>query len=468
MYGQENIKDIIVGERHRKDLGDITRLAESIKQVGLLQPVVITPDKKLIAGRRRLKACETLGWEEVPVRVVDVVTAARALDGNQDACIGRGEFAENTCRKDFSVSEKVAIAEAVRDAEQELAQVRQRIGRILGGKARQGKKVESCHRPERAKTRDRLGTLCGMSGRTLEKAAAVVKAASQKPEKYGDLLEEMDRTNKVNKFFKRLQRREAAEQVATRKPIVSNEFRLNEVVCADVLEMLPKIKDETFDAVILDPPYGIGFVYNGVREVADNAQDYWTWFEPIYKELMRVLKPGGLFACWMTYNYLPHAWEWFGKDITLYASCRKMLALCRDTPIHWAYEPIILRHKPGEKPMRPVNQIRSMNWFVSSQEIEPLAKNHPCPKPLDQCEVLVGSYVVEGGFVFEPFAGTAPICCACKKLGRQFLGIERDRSYVELAQKRLLTVEQPANAPHNDEDEDWGDPTPDDDEDWAA
>jgi ParB family chromosome partitioning protein len=64
------LDDIKVGERSRKDMGDIKALAESIKEVGLLHPIVISPEKTLIAGQRRLEAVKLLGWQEVPARVV--------------------------------------------------------------------------------------------------------------------------------------------------------------------------------------------------------------------------------------------------------------------------------------------------------------------------------------------------------------------------------------------------------------
>ena len=57
--------------------------------MGLLHPIVATPDLRLIAGQRRLEACKTLGWREVPVRVVDI------------EAIVYGEREENTARKDF-------------------------------------------------------------------------------------------------------------------------------------------------------------------------------------------------------------------------------------------------------------------------------------------------------------------------------------------------------------------------------
>jgi ParB family chromosome partitioning protein len=68
---QRRIADIIVGIRHRRDLGDIDSLARSIAEVGLLHPVVIRPDGVLIAGARRLAACRALGWSKVPVRIME-------------------------------------------------------------------------------------------------------------------------------------------------------------------------------------------------------------------------------------------------------------------------------------------------------------------------------------------------------------------------------------------------------------
>ena len=84
---------IRIGERDRSDLGNLDELADSIKAVGLLHPVVVTADNELVAGGRRLAAVKQLGWSEVPVTVVDLTTAADVL---------RAELEENTCRKPLS------------------------------------------------------------------------------------------------------------------------------------------------------------------------------------------------------------------------------------------------------------------------------------------------------------------------------------------------------------------------------
>jgi ParB family chromosome partitioning protein len=66
------IAEIIVGDRHRKDLGDIEGLAASIEDIGLLHPIIVDQDGQLLAGGRRLVACKLLGWSEIPVTVVRV------------------------------------------------------------------------------------------------------------------------------------------------------------------------------------------------------------------------------------------------------------------------------------------------------------------------------------------------------------------------------------------------------------
>ena len=93
---------ITIGERTRKDMGDLQGLADSIHELGLLQPIGVTSDNTLVFGQRRLLACrDILEWETIPARTVE-------LDR-----IVLGEFAENEVRKDFTPSERVAILEAI-------------------------------------------------------------------------------------------------------------------------------------------------------------------------------------------------------------------------------------------------------------------------------------------------------------------------------------------------------------------
>lgn len=66
---ERSINSIVVGQRHRHEPGDLTPLVDSMKRVGLLQPVTITPDGYLICGYRRLEAAKRLGWNTLRVWV---------------------------------------------------------------------------------------------------------------------------------------------------------------------------------------------------------------------------------------------------------------------------------------------------------------------------------------------------------------------------------------------------------------
>jgi N6-adenosine-specific RNA methylase IME4 len=188
------ITDIKIGKRHRKNMGDIRTLAASIKEMGLLHPIVVTPDRKLIAGARRLAACESLGWKNVPVTIV-----------NLDQIV-RGEIAENTIRKDFLPSEIDAIRRSIEPIEKAAALKRMSDG----GK---GRKISLP-----SQTRDSIGAFAGTSGRTLDKIAAVVGAAKREPKKYGTLVADMDRTGSVDTSFRRLRIMQQVEAIRLKPP----------------------------------------------------------------------------------------------------------------------------------------------------------------------------------------------------------------------------------------------------------
>ncbi|MEO6891007.1 MAG: DNA modification methylase [Ktedonobacteraceae bacterium] len=69
--GNVPISQIVVRDRKR-ELGDVTPLAESIKSIGLLNPITIQPDGTLIAGYHRLEACRSLGWNRIAANVYDL------------------------------------------------------------------------------------------------------------------------------------------------------------------------------------------------------------------------------------------------------------------------------------------------------------------------------------------------------------------------------------------------------------
>lgn len=62
--------NIIIKDRIREDFGDLQELAIDIAENGLINPPVINQNYELLAGERRLRACQLLGWDEIEVRVI--------------------------------------------------------------------------------------------------------------------------------------------------------------------------------------------------------------------------------------------------------------------------------------------------------------------------------------------------------------------------------------------------------------
>lgn len=90
-----NIEEIVVKERKR-NLGNVQELAESIKKLGLLNPITITNEHVLIAGFHRLEACRLLGHREISVNVTELSDLEAEL----------AEIDENLIRNELTVLEQ--------------------------------------------------------------------------------------------------------------------------------------------------------------------------------------------------------------------------------------------------------------------------------------------------------------------------------------------------------------------------
>jgi N6-adenosine-specific RNA methylase IME4/ParB-like chromosome segregation protein Spo0J len=249
-----NIDQIQIGFRYRKDLGDLRPLAESIAEVGLLHPVVVTPEGRLIAGQRRLEACRHLGWTEIPVTVVDLLQAAR------------GEAHENFIRKDLLPSEIVALKRAIEPLERREA------------RDRQGHRADLCHpatvaegqRAYPGDARDNIARYLGVGRTTIERAEAVVEAAEEQPDEYGHLVEQMDRSGKVAGAFRRLEVLRQAKELHAASP---------------------ELPTGPFQVIVADPPWGYDSGNSlpyptmdiaeikamPVAEIADENAILWLW-----------------------------------------------------------------------------------------------------------------------------------------------------------------------------------------------
>lgn len=222
----------------RKTMRDLPKLARSIdERGGLIQPVVITAANELIAGQRRLAAWPLTRFRDDPIPVYVMPALDSILAGERD---------ENAERLQLTPSEQVALADALRPQAEAAAKERQREhagtapgrGKVKGGSdaggagriqadaewyaddathiaaARLKQSSSSARAPTAA---DRVAVAVGCDRGTLAKAAAVVAAARDEPEKYGRLVDYMDKTGKVDGPFRRLRTARQVEDIAAKK-----------------------------------------------------------------------------------------------------------------------------------------------------------------------------------------------------------------------------------------------------------
>ena len=122
----------------------------------------------------------------------------------------RGEFAENTHRKDFTLSEAVAIKRALEPMERAAAKER-----MLARETAMGRQILQA---VRAVPLDKVASVTGRHRATMAKAEAIVAAAEAEPEKYDKLRADMDRTGRANGPFNRLRMMKQAERIRAEPP----------------------------------------------------------------------------------------------------------------------------------------------------------------------------------------------------------------------------------------------------------
>lgn len=161
------IEKIKIKDRIRKDFGNIQELADDIKDNGLINPPVITPDTyELITGERRIRAMKLLGYKQIEVRPMAVKDAEHQLNL---------EISENEARKDFSKAERIDYTRRLERIESLKAKERQATS--TGGFNPQ--LMETFPQAENGAVRDIVASKLSIgSGKQFEKEKYIVESQS--------------------------------------------------------------------------------------------------------------------------------------------------------------------------------------------------------------------------------------------------------------------------------------------------
>lgn len=209
-----------------------------------------------------------------------------------------------------------------------------------------------------------------------------------------------------------------------------------ELILGDCLEVMREMPDNSVDAVITDPPYGINYASN-MRKVAfevmasdDITNAAWLIF------MTRLLKTGSALYCFSRWDVLgtwKSLFEFFGLSV------KNCLVWDKESygmgDLQGSYAPsheMILFASRGRHLLRggrTTDVIRTKR--VHGNRV------HPTEKPVELMVEIILKSTDEGDTILDPFMGSGTTGVACVQTGRNFIGIEIDPDYFAIAERRI-------------------------------
>ena len=250
---------------------------------------------------------------------------------------------------------------------------------------------------------------------------------------------------------------------------------LNKILLGDCVEVMRGMPDASVDAVFADSPYNLQLgqktLYRPEDQTAARAvRDGWDAFESpaAYNEFTRawvseckrILKPNG--AMWVIGTYhnifqvgaiLQELGFWILNDIVWVKT--NPMPNFRGTRFTNAHETLIWATpvKTGKytfnyETMKKLNdgkQMRSdwnMNICLGEERLKGSDGKslHNTQKPMDLLRRVILSSTKPGDIILDPFVGSGTTAAAARELGRQFIGIDRDETYVNAARERVENI----------------------------
>ena len=189
--------------------------------------------------------------------------------------------------------------------------------------------------------------------------------------------------------------------------------------CEDILPTLPKV-----DAVVTDPPYGIGEAAGksktrkGLGPTIDYGNDDWD-SEPISQEIMDMVRAAGRWNIIFGGNYyaLPPTSCWLVWDKE---NGENDFADCE---LAWTNLP------------KAVRRIKFM-WNGMLRANGEQRGDHPTQKPIGVMKWCI-NHLPKGDTILDPYCGSGTTGVAAVQMGRQFIGIEREEKYFNIACRRI-------------------------------
>jgi len=210
-----------------------------------------------------------------------------------------------------------------------------------------------------------------------------------------------------------------------------------QLILGDCLTEMRKLKDQSIDLVLTDPPYGLQFEYISYIDTRENLYQLIEKFMP---QAIRIAKRAVYVLCGPTQIGLYPQADWCGAITWNTTGSFGKYGYNQWTPI--------LCYGKDLTGFGNVNGVTKSDTikisggggvgFMRNTE----EKKHTCPKPITMMRQVINRYCGVNETVLDPFMGSGTTGVACKELGRNFIGIEISSDYYEIAKKRIENTQE--------------------------
>lgn len=235
---------------------------------------------------------------------------------------------------------------------------------------------------------------------------------------------------------------------------------MNEIICGDAIEEMEKKEEDSVDLFFTDPPYNIsdGAVNIGFDWRKDVTQDFGEWDKDIITplnwvpETRRILSPEAAFVSFYDNQNMEAMFQALRENDLEF---RQKFYWCKKNPppqfvdSKWqtSIEEMVLATPPDENGHSYNDDIGQRRNVIETSLVQGSERyDHPTQKPERVAEEVIKYWSKKGDTVLDPFCGTGTIPYVAAKLGRDFIGIEQDEEYAELAQKRTEKITRSQSA----------------------
>jgi DNA modification methylase len=226
---------------------------------------------------------------------------------------------------------------------------------------------------------------------------------------------------------------------------------------ADCLEVLPTLAAGSVDAVVTDPPYGIGYVSAWQTRLGGGPRKNRASFgEDVFDaswipDTFRVLRPDALCFCFSRWDVIGK-WKGAFEAAGFKAAQRLVWDKCHwkmgDLRFYGSQVEDVLLCRKGTPEIFPGGKGRRGNIFRYSSAFLPEGQeDHPTQKPVALVAEFVTDGSADGGTILDPFMGSGTTGVACVQTGRKFIGIEISEQYFQIAVKRIQDAQAQLRIP---------------------